>query len=322
MATRNLSEKFIAKRTEALKHRNRSNREDESDTLALSQTHAVNEIHKGAVQNALPPKWVDHVEEAERKIEMIDKKMATLTGMYKKRTMVTFDDINEERQEHEIELMTKSITDIFGSTQSLLKRISSGVEFGSQDSEHKVRSNIVQTLASKLQQSNIRLRRAQKEYLASCQQQQQIDGGFDFLSEAEQGKANGGLKSVDDMMGGSNLLTMEQLAVVEDTSRLAEERDEQIGKIVKSIEDLSQMFRELAVLVIDQGTILDRIDYNMEQVVDSVTDAHEQLRVAEVYQKSARPRWCILFLLIMIGIFIGVLVFKYTNDGRHQKASS
>lgn len=37
---------------------------------------------------------------------------------------------------------------------------------------------------------------------------------------------------------------------------------------VKSIEDLSTIFKELAVLVIDQGTILDRIDFNMEQVQD------------------------------------------------------
>lgn len=35
---------------------------------------------------------------------------------------------------------------------------------------------------------------------------------------------------------------------------------------MKSIEDLSTIFKELAVLVIDQGTILDRIDFNMEQV--------------------------------------------------------
>ena len=33
----------------------------------------------------------------------------------------------------------------------------------------------------------------------------------------------------------------------------------------QSIEELSDIFKELAVLVIDQGTILDRIDFNMEQ---------------------------------------------------------
>jgi syntaxin 16 len=44
-------------------------------------------------------------------------------------------------------------------------------------------------------------------------------------------------------------------------------RDVEIQQIAKSIEELSQIFKELAVLVIDQGTILDRIDFNMEQVV-------------------------------------------------------
>jgi len=46
----------------------------------------------------------------------------------------------------------------------------------------------------------------------------------------------------------------------------APRRDHEINAIVQSIEELSQIFKELAVLVIDQGTILDRIDYNMEQV--------------------------------------------------------
>lgn len=45
------------------------------------------------------------------------------------------------------------------------------------------------------------------------------------------------------------------------------DRDQEIVAIAKSIEELSQIFKELAVLVIDQGTVLDRIDYNMEQVV-------------------------------------------------------
>lgn len=37
------------------------------------------------------------------------------------------------------------------------------------------------------------------------------------------------------------------------------------------------MFKELAVLVIDQGTMLDRIDYNIEQVVHQSKEANVQL---------------------------------------------
>lgn len=46
----------------------------------------------------------------------------------------------------------------------------------------------------------------------------------------------------------------------------AQERDREVRNIVQSINDLAQIMKDLSVLVIDQGTIVDRIDYNMEQV--------------------------------------------------------
>ena len=51
--------------------------------------------------------------------------------------------------------------------------------------------------------------------------------------------------------------------------QLVNERDQEIVRIAKSIEELAAIFKELAVLVIDQGTILDRIDYNMESAVEN-----------------------------------------------------
>ncbi len=46
--------------------------------------------------------------------------------------------------------------------------------------------------------------------------------------------------------------------------------------------------RDLSVLVIDQGSVVDRIDYNMDQVATHVEEGVKELRKAEKTQKSSR----------------------------------
>merc|ERR1711957_911398 len=103
------------------------------------------------------------------------------------------------------------------------------------------------------------------------------------------------------------------MAVVDDLSTAVKSRDQEIVKIAQSIEELGNIFKELAVLVIDQGTILDRIDYNMEAVVEHTKTGIKQLEKAERSQKSARPVKCIFCLLGTIMILLLVLVVKHRH---------
>lgn len=44
--------------------------------------------------------------------------------------------------------------------------------------------------------------------------------------------------------------------------------------------DLSDLFKDLSSLVIDQGTLLDRVDWNVEQMGGEVRGAVEELKEA------------------------------------------
>lgn len=91
------------------------------------------------------------------------------------------------------------------------------------------------------------------------------------------------------------------------------QRDAEIAHIAKSIEELAAIFKELAVLVIDQGTILDRIDYNMESAVDSAKEGVKQLEKAEEHQKNSMSVKCIIALVLLIIIMVGVLIWKHSD---------
>eukprot|EP00826_Nyctotherus_ovalis_P067045 TRINITY_DN9987_c0_g1_i1.p2 TRINITY_DN9987_c0_g1~~TRINITY_DN9987_c0_g1_i1.p2 ORF type:complete len:122 (+),score=24.63 TRINITY_DN9987_c0_g1_i1:650-1015(+) len=88
-------------------------------------------------------------------------------------------------------------------------------------------------------------------------------------------------------------------------------RDVEIQNLVKGINDLAVIFKELSVLVIDQGNILDRIDYNIEQTVRHVKKAKVKLEQSEKYQTS-RIRSCICCLVVAIIIMVVLIVIKYT----------
>ena len=57
-------------------------------------------------------------------------------------------------------------------------------------------------------------------------------------------------------------------------------RDREITEIAKSIASLAELFKDLSVLVIDQGTLLDSIEYNIEQTSVEMAEAVTELKIA------------------------------------------
>jgi syntaxin 16 len=70
------------------------------------------------------------------------------------------------------------------------------------------------------------------------------------------------------------------------------------------------MMEELMTLVIDQGTMIDRIDYNIEMTKTHIEAAHEQLKKADKEHQSANMKTCIILLIVVIVMFASLIFAK------------
>ena len=256
--------------------------------------------------SALPPQWVDDVDAVHQELSDITRLMGVLQSMHSSRVGSVFGkDLDEV--EGKIEKLTRDITDRFRTAERYLQRVGTATRRAGGE-EAVVGSNVQRSLAKKLQELSVEFRQMQRKYLSDVQAQK--SGGLEGreakfgLMDDEGGNGGGG---AENDFG----FTMQQQAVVDDLQEAVQSRDKEIVGIAKSIEELGTIFKELAVLVIDQGTILDRIDYNMEAVVEHTKEGITQLERAETSQKNARPLKCIVFLVCLIAFLLLILIFKH-----------
>ena len=158
--------------------------------------------------------------------------------------------------------------------------------------QQAVRRNIERKCAQQLQDLSNEFRRGHNNFLKKLKGQEIEDfrpdlklgggggagtsggggGGF-FDDEPAEGQ-------VDPRFNAAQTL---QLVMAE---QMTEERERAINQVASSVTELAEIFKEIQVLVIDQGTILDRIDYNIEQAADRVTSAVVELNKANEYDRS------------------------------------
>ena len=103
----------------------------------------------------------------------------------------------------------------------------------------------------------------------------------------------------------TTLQTKQQRVRHDPNEAVIAQREREIEDIAQGIIELANIFQELQTMVIDQGSMLDRIDYNVENMSRDVKEADKELKVASGYQKRGIKRKIMLLLAILIaGVFI------------------
>ncbi|XP_021899695.1 syntaxin-22 [Carica papaya] len=89
---------------------------------------------------------------------------------------------------------------------------------------------------------------------------------------------------------------------------IIEERDHGIKEIQEQISEVNEIFKDLAVLVHEQGAMIDDIGSNIESSHSATAQGTTQLAKASKIQRSNSSMICLLILIFAIALIIVVIV--------------
>ena len=165
----------------------------------------------------------------------------------------------------------------------------------------KVKYNIKMYLVEKIQNFSTEFRKNQQQYLKYLKEM----GALPNINNENESTIDNLINSKIDDEKNNFLYTQE-----DDKHQQIKKRDEDISVLVKSIDELSGIFKDLQNIVQEQGTILDRIDYNINISYENSQQGLKYIKKAEEHQSESCFRNVILLLFIIIFIEAILIISK------------
>ncbi|THH10654.1 hypothetical protein EW145_g1184 [Phellinidium pouzarii] len=245
--------------------------------------------------------------------------VSALEKLHAKHVLPGFSDRSVE--EREIETLTSDIT------RSLIQNIaaSSSHAFppnkaGPSRHEALATQNVQRALAAKVQDLSATFRKKQRVYMETLQGHAIKNQDLLVASGAVSLKGLEGMSDLDEDIRVATHGQQTSMLEEEELGSDLRTRDREITEIAKSIAALADLFKDLSALVIDQGTLLDSVEYNIEATSVHMAEAVTELNIAERYQKNTGRRKCIFLLLLIIFGLIITLIFKPSRHARPPPA--
>ena len=154
-------------------------------------------------------------------------------------------------------------------------------------------------LIEKIQNFSNEFRKNQQQYLKYLK-----DMGISSNTNNDNEKSIDQFNELDDKK--KNFLYTQE----DDKYQQIKKRDEDISVLAKSIDELSGIFKDLQNIVQEQGTILDRIDYNINISYENSQQGLKYIKKAAEHQNESFFRNVILLLYIIIFIEASLIISK------------
>ena len=168
--------------------------------------------------------------------------------------------------------------------------------------QEKIKYNIKMYLVSKIQNFTNEFRKNEQQYLQYLKEMGVISIDSNDTNDKDINNIDNEKKNLS-----KNFLYTQE----DDINTQIKKRDEDITILSKSIEELSGIFKDLQNVVQEQGTILDRIDYNINISYENTQKGLFSIKKAEEHQNESCFRNAILLLFVIIFIETIMIIYKF-----------
>ncbi|XP_029573122.1 syntaxin-2 isoform X1 [Salmo trutta] len=284
---------------------------DRLGELTESRTQAEEDVRVTVDSDGFMEGFFRRVEEVRG---LIDKISSEVEEVRKKHSMILSAPSTDEKMKAELDRLTNEIKSDANSVRVKLKSMEqslpkddvsnrASVDFRIQKTQHTVLSRKFAEVMSQYNKTQVSFRERSK---GRIQRQLEITGRVTSNEELE------------DMLesGNPSIFTSDIISDSQITRQALNEivsRHQDIIRLESSIKELHAMFMDMAMLVENQGDMVNNIENNVSNAAEYIGRAKEETKKAVRYQKKSRRKlillaFALLILLAVIALIVGLSV--------------
>ena len=245
------------------------------------------------------PKYIQTYEKCNYLFREFDTEFNKLKEEQQKQIVPTFNETEAKLIAQNIQIITQKMTIKLQECKNLTKELNTMLVPSSLD-EH-IKTNMHQNLLNRLAETSKSLQINEEIYLKKYQEINGIEVNNSIINSVENysfetEQTNFNFNSNKDCMDSLNILKI---------------RNQNIDNILNIVNELHIIFEEVANMVLHQGTIFDRIDYNIYETRYNIRRGNRQLGETEDNLKNGCVRRMNQILIIAILIMGIMILFKH-----------
>ncbi|KJP87396.1 hypothetical protein AK88_02953 [Plasmodium fragile] len=323
---RNVTNTYFDYRREIKKKRNRFKLSayeqlDDEDSGREENLLSRAEDMEMQTHSLLPPQWIEKIEECSEDIGNIKLKLMQLEKIKKKKIVNVLQD--DQMIVQEIAKMCTDITVLIKNCESKIQGIAwddaswgqgkdgltseqSANEQGERQEKHPDPNDLIGRLKINAKKSLISQLKSISQTFHNKQQA--------YINEYKKIS-----NECNDYAGDLAVVDMEDIQRAELTYEANNNlngvniasRNTDLKKISNTVIDLHHIFKELSVMLVEQGSMLDRIDYNLDLSLDKCEKGLNKLKIFHKNEGDKLAARCVSFLTWLIFVLLILIILKH-----------